>query len=749
MTDDREDPLLDAFLEEVLGDVKPPDLSARILHAWSVRSSQRDSRFVEQSANGNGAKGNGAAGNGAAGNGKGHPQPAGQADNAAPPPIAAVSPAARHRASRNGQASRRSRWSRHATALAATAAACLALAGVVIGVVVVQSHRDGDAQPVASPDGKSPAAPKQNPPQDRLANNDGRKPSPESPPDQSPPVQSPRVAPQPPDDEDHRGLAKKEGFGAPVPFGQKDDPPAEAFVQDAPKALRASPRSEVIAFIDTAFKQVWQEFGVEPSPAATDAEWCRRTYLRIAGRIPSVEELNQFVEQTDETKREQLVNRLVASDEFARNWSFQFTNQLIGRSGGMKPGDIVQREELEDYLREAVHDDKPYDELAYELITATGSNRPDDENYNPAVNFLIANQGPRATLATARTSQVFLGKKLQCAQCHHHHSADWAQNKFWEMNAFFRQMQVETNKGAARIVNRDFEGETGEGEADVYYEQINGEVRVAYPAFGPEPVSRSGRLADANLREELAHRITATEDLARTQVNRLWAHFFGYGFTQPVDDMGPHNQPIHPQVLARLSREFAAHDYDLKEVVRWIALSQPFALSSKVQAENTADAPEYGDPPLFARYYTRQMQPEQVYQSLLVAAGAKPGGEAGDQEEARLAWLGQFTRSMGTDEGDETSSFDGAVGQSLVLMNGPLTRRVISKEDGGMLARLSESGLSPQDKVEHLFLAAVARRPNARELRLAESLLESHEQIEALQTIWWALLNSNEFILDH
>jgi hypothetical protein len=347
---------------------------------------------------------------------------------------------------------------------------------------------------------------------------------------------------------------------------------------------------------------------------------------------------------------------------------------------------------------------------------------------------------------------VFLGKKLQCVQCHNHHVNGWAQNLFWEMNAYFRQMDVEKDKqdkGAARIVNRDFPGESGAGDADVYFEQINGEVRVAYPAFGDEPVARGGRLADGDLRQELAAKIAATEDLARTEVNRLWAHFFGYGFTQPVDDMGPHNTAIHPAVLDRLSQEFAAHNYDVKELVRWIALSEPFSLSSKVGPENTADAPEYGDRPLFARYYTRQMQPEEVYQSLLVAAGSKPSGDVGPQEEARLAWLGQFTRDMATDEGDEMSSFDGAVSQSLVMMNGPLTRRVISKEDGSMLARLSASSLSPEEKVEHLFLLAVARSPNARERRLAESLLASHEEVEALQTIWWALLNSNEFILDH
>lgn len=761
MSDDRHDPLLDACLEEVLGGAAPPNLSGRILREFAVRSSRRSAG--PESVSGGPHSNNGAGRHSGNGRFPALDTNAAEGNVAGPRATAGVSATATRRGS--WRSSGRNSLGRSARAAIAAGATCLALAGVVVGVIVVQSQSGGPATPVAGPQRRRTRTDADAVPSAAQQDGAGRQQQVRRPPpagdtrDRVAKRDAPR---RPPNDEHHAEMAPQHTFGDPVPFGHESQQrgsnqrtvvaAANEFVRPLPQQLNPSPRGDVVAFIDRTFQSVWAEFGVQPSPPASDAEWCRRTYLRIVGRIPTVEELNEFVATNGADKREQLVDRLVATDEFARNWSFQFTNLLIGRSGGMKPGDVVNREDLQRYLRDAVHAGKPYNELAYELISATGANRASEPDYNPAVNFLIANRGPRATLATARTSQVFLGKKLQCVQCHHHHANGWAQNQFWEMNAFFRQMQVERDKqqrGAARIVNRDFPGESGGGEADVFFEQINGEVRVAYPAFGPEPAPRSGRLAEADLRRELASRIARTEDLARTEVNRLWAHFFGYGFTRPVDDMGPHNAAVHPAVLDHLSREFAAHGYHVKELVSWIALSEPFSLSSKVLPENTADAPEYGERPLFARYYTRQMQPEEVYQSLLVAAGAKPSGEVGPQEQARLAWLGQFTRSMGTDEGDETTSFDGAVNQSLVMMNGPLTRRVISKEDGSMLDRLSASSLSPEEKVEHLFLSAVARKPNARERRLAESLLDMHEEIEALQTVWWALLNSNEFILDH
>jgi hypothetical protein len=215
--------------------------------------------------------------------------------------------------------------------------------------------------------------------------------------------------------------------------------------------------------------------------------------------------------------------------------------------------------------------------------------------------------------------------------------------------------------------------------------------------------------------------------------------------------MGPHNPPSHPEALERLAEQFAAHDYRLESLVRWIVLSDAFGVSSKVSTSNLADAPEAGERPLFSRYYSRQMQPEQVYESLKIAAAAqKNGGGAGELEKARLSWLGQFTRQMGTDDGEEQNTFNGDIRQSLIMMNGPLMQRATSHEQGSLIDRVSQSRLPFEEQVEHLFLAALARKPTKRELEVAAEIHGKRtESASALQDIWWALLNSNEFIVDH
>jgi hypothetical protein len=494
---------------------------------------------------------------------------------------------------------------------------------------------------------------------------------------------------------------------------------------------------------------------VTPAAAATDAEWCRRTYLRTLGRIPTVDELNRFVEDTAANKRSELLDRLLTSDQyaadFARNWTTFWTNVLIGRTGGTRADDLASREGLQEYLLQSISDNKPYDRMVYELISATGGNQPGSEDFNGATNFLLSGIGDKAALATARTCRVFLGKQLQCVQCHDHPSNDWSQAQFWQMNAFFRQTHADKDRqsGIVRLIN-----EGAGDDAEVYYEQPNGLMKAAYPVFvdGTELPS-SGLASDADPRSELAKMVLRSDDLSRAAVNRMWAHFLGFGFTRPVDDMGPHNPPSHPELLERLAGEFAAHGYDMNRLIRWIALSQPFGLSSEVPTESLVDAPEIGEQPLFSRYYTRQMQPEEVYESLMLIAESNRSGSSNfsQREQARLAWLGQFSQNMGTDEGEEMDHFNGSIRQSLIMMNGPLMQRAISREHSSLLGRVAKSDMAPAAKIEHLFLAALARKPNKRELEMALKLYEQHEDdpAAALQDVWWALLNSNEFILDH
>jgi hypothetical protein len=349
---------------------------------------------------------------------------------------------------------------------------------------------------------------------------------------------------------------------------------------------------------------------------------------------------------------------------------------------------------------------------------------------------------------------VFLGQQLQCAQCHHHPTNEWGQQNYWAMNAFFRQARVQQVAGVTHLTDEDFvDRKTVTTEGEVYYELPNGTIRATGPMFvDGTKIEPSGKLDDVNRRQELARLVINSPQLSTALVNRLWSHNFGYGFTRPVDDIGPQNQPTHPELLAKLSEQFAAHNYDVRKVMKWLVLSDAFGRSSRITGNNLKDAPDAGSVPLFSHYYTRQLQAEEVYNSLLIAADLrKKAPNPKELETARVDWLAQFNRPMGTDDSEEESHFNGSVRQSLIMMNGDLMRRAVNSGDGSFLKSLQQSNLKFEEKVEHLFLAALSRQPSKRELDAVRQIVAQNANNPAavLEDIWWSLLNSNEFILDH
>jgi hypothetical protein len=189
-------------------------------------------------------------------------------------------------------------------------------------------------------------------------------------------------------------------------------------------------------------------------------------------------------------------------------------------------------------------------------------------------------------------------------------------------------------------------------------------------------------------------------------VNRMWAHFMGYGFTRPIDDLGPHNPSSHPELLEQLGQEFKKASYDNKTLIKWIVLSQPYQLSSRSMKDNEKDDPASGETPKFTHFYTRQMQAEELYQSLVVVAGTNASrGNLDQQQRQRDMWLRQ----------------------------------------------LADSPTKNQEKVNQLFLVGLARKARAEELAVSVKLLQAREGKvdEMLQDMWWAILNSNEFIINH
>jgi hypothetical protein len=502
----------------------------------------------------------------------------------------------------------------------------------------------------------------------------------------------------------------------------------------------------------------WKAAGIKPADAATESEWCRRLYLRLLGRIPTVEELQHYLADKRKNRRELAVNQLLDSElyaeEFADHWANRWTNLLIGRTGGTDGNDLASREGLQTYLQESIRQNKPYNNLVRELISATGSGKVGAPDFNGAANFLLASLDDDGTLATMRVSRLFLGMNLHCAQCHNHPSLDWKQKDYWSLNACFRQMQAERSERAAKLVNRDFAGKSGDlDEAEVFFQLPSGVMAAAYPRFldGTE-LPRSGKVNVVDRRGRVAELIAKSQWLAPTVVNRMWGHFFGYSFTGPQDDLWGDGQATHPELVEKLARDFVASGYDLRSLMRWIVLTDAFSRSSKMGPGSLADAPEAGTAPLFSRYYTRQMQAEEVYESLLVAGNLRrQAGKTGNITQARVQWLSQFNRRMATDDGREESNFDGSFRQALTLMNGDLMQRVVSHEEDGRLRGVIASKLTFEQKLEHLFLAALSRRPTRKEMDAVRQLskLAGGDEATTLQDVWWGLLNSNEFILDH
>jgi hypothetical protein len=275
----------------------------------------------------------------------------------------------------------------------------------------------------------------------------------------------------------------------------------------------------------------------------------------------------------------------------------------------------------------------------------------------------------------------------------------------------------------------------------------------AYPVFvdGKE-APRSGYVSDANRREILAKMIVASDYMDKTIANRVWQHFLGYGFTKPIDDMGPHNTPTHPELLDYLGKEVRKNSFDLKELIKWVALSEAYSLSSKITPSNKADDPLLGETPKFTHFYLRNMRAEELYESLIVATEAqKTKGDYAEQEKLKNMWLQQFNQTFGTDEGDEQTTFNGTIPQQLMMMNGDLVKKAVSTEQGSFLQKVATSKLRPQEKIDYLFQAALSRSPTQGEVEIANKLLVARkgDAVAALQDVFWAALNSNEFILQH
>ncbi len=571
----------------------------------------------------------------------------------------------------------------------------------------------------------------------------------------------------------------------------------------------ASSDEEIVAKINGFVKQGWSDSSVTPSERADDGEYARRVSLDIVGHIPAYQRLVQFLNDSSPDKRARLVDELLDDPDYAEQFSTIWGNLLIGRAQNRR----TNRGVLERWIKRQFEKNARYDQFVYDLISAEGNSEQ-----NGAVGFLAAHLNENAVPATAITARLFLGLQVQCTQCHNHPFNDWKQSQFWGMNAFFRGTR---RQGMGNAQRNDFDLTDNDAESIVFFEKRSGIMEAITRQFvdGTLVVGES----NDSPRKQLAKLVIDPSKpyLGRAAVNRMWAHFLGSGFTRPIDDMGPHNPPSHPELVDYLAQEFQAAGYDQKRLIRWIAASDAYNLTSRFHSRhdpaplapalrgegqgvrgssartptteetagetatgNTADDPASGQTPLFSHVYVKPFTAEQLYDSLLVATEAHKAGRNFEQsEKQRDEWLGQFVRTFGTDENDEASSFNGTVPQALVMMNGELVRNALSGANGSFLRRVLEGTVSKPDdatdktksprttasapqpkltgikppktipqKIEVLYLTALARKPSPAELSALDKAFHNsgnRDPILGLQDVFWALLNSNEFITNH
>lgn len=511
--------------------------------------------------------------------------------------------------------------------------------------------------------------------------------------------------------------------------------------------------AELINFINAQVRQGWIDNSIRPSEFADDAEWIRRVHLDIVGHIPDLETVQKFIADKDKAKRSKLIDKLLDEDAgYVRNFSTIWTNLLIGRAPPPNMSGI-RRDTLQKFLRESFGKNRGWNEIVTELLTAEG-----DNEQNGAANYLLSHLNEGAVPATAISAKLFLGQQVQCTQCHNHPFNEWKQNAFWEFNSFFKQsranpVRVYNEKtGRMDVTHSILDWQNFEGP--VYFERRNGLMEVAFPKFNGTDVNPDGY---TNRRKELAKIVTSGDRtlVADAMVNRMWGHFFGYGFTKPIDDMGPHNPASNPTLLERMAKEFVAANYDLRQLIRWICNSEAYNITSRFNPKNPKakqDNPAAGDTALFSHLYMKSMSAEQLYDSLIVATNAHKSGSGSWEraEQTRQRWMQQFVQAFGTDENDESTTFDGTIPQALMMMNGELVQNALSDAKGTLLYDVINSKGGPPEKVKLLYLATLSRPPSTREFKTADRVLKgATSPLEAYQDLYWALLNSNEFIMNH
>jgi Protein of unknown function (DUF1549)/Protein of unknown function (DUF1553) len=486
------------------------------------------------------------------------------------------------------------------------------------------------------------------------------------------------------------------------------------------------------ALIDQQVSKMWVDAAVSHAGPSDDAEFLRRASLDIAGVLPTPDEVLEFLRDPRPDKRAAKIDQLLTRPEYAHAWAELWEDVLVGYDQQSRND---SNKALYTWLRDEVFGKNlPYDKMVAALLASNGVNT----EVGP-VNFLIRltrKDGGGGVGMASKASKTFMSTQIQCAQCHDHPFDRFTQDDFYGMVAFFartksKKVDNQDPKDKRLELYDDTKGEAsfGEGKAK----------KTIAPRFldeiaAPKELSRRDAFVKLLIRPE-------NSNFARSVVNRYWARFFGRGIIEPVDDFSNRFKPSHPELLDRLSREFVAQGYDTAWLIRTIANSRSYQLSSR-RPENASSER------FFSFAATRPLTPEQLYMSLMGALGIVEG-EGVAKNKGDL--LRQFRQRFGEEETADRGVFQGTITQALFLMNGSLPNGEIPRANN-KLDKILKQVPGAEERVERIFLSVLCRPPSARERAAYVPYVKSgnpKKEKEPYEDLYWILLNSSEFLFNH
>ena len=476
-----------------------------------------------------------------------------------------------------------------------------------------------------------------------------------------------------------------------------------------------------VSFIDELIYRRLKVLGLTPSGKTTDNQFARRVYLDLTGRLPTPEQLDAWQSNSSFAKRRDLIDELLASDELVEFWSLRFAELLRIKAA---PNSDVAARVYSQWLKNQLAKSAPYDQMVHSLLMAEG----DPQKEGPP-NFYNSTSDARAQ--TEFVSELFLGVRLRCANCHDHPLDHWTQDDYHGVSAIFARMDT------GRLIR---ERTTGS---------------VIHPATGEPAVARipGDRFLNENqrVRLELADWIVSENNpyFARAITNRIWKWLMGRGLVDPVDDLRITNPATHPQLLDRLAKDFVENDFDLRHTIRIICNSQAYARDSSATDDNRTDD----------RYYShalvKPLQSEVLLDAICDVTGVAeiPDLRAvsltyGQTDSDALKVLGRCDRS---DNCDEANTVNGGIALKLHLMNGKLLNEKISSSSG-RLGQLLKQNVDNRSLIVEFYQRALSRLPTDEELIFWQSefsATDASTRTHVAEDFLWAILTSREFVTNH